>query len=128
MTPLLLLSDLLNDGYQLQEPESLKSGNVDTCLDGRSPTQHQGHTPTDDEREVCTQPLHMDRDTRTQSLHMDRDTHTQSLHTEQRRLACTHHFQGRDTYALTRECHLINAGIPDQIGAAPLGRMNYLTF
>ncbi len=65
----------------------------------------------------------MDRDTRTQSLHMDRDTHTQSLHMN-RETGMHSSFQGRETYALTREVTSSTPGMPDQIGAAPLGRMN----
>lgn len=123
MTQLLLLSDLLNDVLSAPGTGVAESGNVAPVLMGDPPTQHQGHTPTDDEREVCTQPLHMDRDTRTQSLHMDRDTHTQSLHMN-RETGMHSSFQGRDTYALTREVTSSTPGMPDQIGAAPLGRMN----
>lgn len=112
MTQLLLLSDLLNDVLSAAGTRAAESGNVAPVLMGDSPTQQQGHTPTDDDGEVCTQPLHMDRDIRTQSLRVNTET---DMHPS---------FQGRDTYALTREVTSSTPGMPDQIGAAPLGRMN----
>lgn len=112
MTQLLLLSDLLNEVLSAAGTRAAESGNVAPVLMGDSPTQQQGHTPTDDDGEVCTQPLHMDRDIRTQSLRVNTET---DMHPS---------FQGRDTYALTREVTSSTPGMPDQIGAAPLGRMN----
>ncbi|CAM4527012.1 unnamed protein product [Leuciscus chuanchicus] len=70
------------------------------------------------DRETRTQSLHMDRETRTQSLHMDRETRTQLLHMN--RETGMDSFQGRDTYALTREVTSSMPGMPDHIGAAPL--------
>nr|XP_055027266.1 uncharacterized protein LOC129416864 [Misgurnus anguillicaudatus] len=123
MTQLLLLSDLLNDVLSAPGARDAEAGNVAPVLMEDSPTQHEGHTPTDDNGEVRTQSLHMDRDTRTQSLHMDRDTRTQSLHMN-RETGIHSSFQGRDTYALTREVTSSTPGMPNHIGTPPLGRMN----